>query len=99
MFPIFLPGIDGSARDARRGVTTLSIVNGKIVGHRSSSSNEDDDDGEDEQDNEEEEERERAPSKKAKQDSKKAEQELKVRLFLYRQYSNNRLHMNRVQTG
>ena len=30
------------------GTTTLSIVNGKIVGHRSSSSNDDDDDEEEE---------------------------------------------------
>ena len=31
------------------GTTTLSIVNGKIVGHRSSSSNDDDDDEEEEE--------------------------------------------------
>ena len=45
----------------RRGTTTLSIVNGKIVGHRSSSSNDDDD--EDEEEEEEEPTREKSGGK------------------------------------
>ena len=46
------------------GTTTLSIVNGKIVGHRSSSSNDDDEDDDDEEEEEEQKTQKSAPKTK-----------------------------------